>query len=106
MGAPLVPGKVALGFILLLLAGPGSFVDSQSLDYVYWTPVVGQPQQDTSQALAIVNGSDATVFSPSSAPGVANTMVYQKCAFPIPGSFFFLRCSELLRHPFCLLRHS
>ena len=40
------------GLLLLLRAA------SQSLDTVYWTPIVGQPQVDTSQALSIVNGTD------------------------------------------------
>ena len=63
-------------FLGLFLSG----VLPQSLEYVYWTPVVGQPQVDTTQALAIVNATDVTVFKPSSAPGVVNSMYYQSGA--------------------------
>jgi hypothetical protein len=65
---------------LLLLASLLPAARTQSLDTVYWTPIVGQPQVDTSQALSIVNGTDCTVFQPSSAPGAVKSMVYQASA--------------------------
>ena len=64
----------------LLLCSWLRSTSSQSLEYVYWTPIVGQPQSDSSQALRALNGSDATVFKPTSGPGPVPTMFYQSGA--------------------------
>ncbi len=73
---PLKLGWVFLISSLLTLVAP------QTLESVYWTPIVGQPQTDASRALLVPNGTTgASIFHPSATAGPVDVTNYDIGSF-------------------------
>ena len=72
-----IPSKGVYFLPFLLFLSHICSVITQSLVNVYWSPIVGQPQKDSSQAVAVPNGTGgAFIFHPSMTPGPVDVTSY------------------------------
>ena len=71
-----------LPFLLGVLSLFTPFVAPQTLESVYWTPIVGQPQMDSSRALLVPNGTTGvSIFHPSAMAGPVDVTAYDLGAY-------------------------